>query len=386
MIKLLKRMDSLEPDDWLFVRRHVYPPPTPPFVLDEEGKLVRKNFRWPPEDMNDLNDQQKKWKSFLLWPEHIRELLLQEEVVRDGKVIQPGWDSEEIRKRLAGYGGMYELLQQFQTREPYGSQTRESEYWTRFAESMLAYGEDGQNLLIANMIVSLSSPLEEVVYRAQDILVQIGKPAIQPLCAAMWTSHRQMIQGWEEEIDPDDPRGIRRIRTQVYKVVGNPNYNRYIENTLYRIGPLAVDSVINELKFSVDENGKAVGAYWRFRKHFVNLLGRFGDRKALKVLEEEIERVVVEEYDEKKLAEGELVVDAQATDDANFTWHEYLIKAFGMLGEPEGIRAIIKLWKMDEFHELAAIGAIRKISGRSVRSIEAARELAKALKVDLKGE
>ncbi|MCB9894214.1 MAG: hypothetical protein H6839_07190 [Planctomycetes bacterium] len=375
MVKLLKKMDSPERDDWLYVRRHVFPPPTPPYELDEDGKLVRKNYQWPPADMNKLSPEQKKWKSYLLWPDFIRELLQQ----RD-------WDREENRTRLANYGFMFELLQDFQTREPYASQTRESEYWSRFAESMLAYGEDGQNLLIANMIVAFSNPLEDVVYNAQSILVQIGTPAIQPLCAAMWTSHRQMIQGWEEDVDPDDPTGVKRIRTQVYKVVGNPNYNRYIEDTLFRIGPLAVQPAITELTRSVDKNGKAVGPMWRYRKYFVDLLGRFGDKRALPVLEDEIDRVVVQEYDEKALAEGKLVVDEQSTDDAEFTWHEYLIKALGQLGDPEALRPIIKLWKKDEFHEVAAIGAIQRITGRSVRSIAAARELATALKVDLKGE
>ena len=375
MVKLLKKMDSPDRDDWQYVRRHVFPAPTPPFEVDEDGKVTRKNYQWPPKDSDNLSAEQKKWKSYLLWPDFIRELLQE----RD-------WDREENRIRLANYGSMFELMHEFQTREPYSSQTREAEYWRRFAESMLAYGEDGQSLLIANMIVAFSSPLEDVVYNAQSILVQIGMPAIQPLCAAMWTSHRQMILGWNEEIDPDDPQGIRRIRTEVYTVVGNPNYNRYIEDTLYRIGPLAVGPAINELTRSVDKAGKARGPMWRYRKYFVDLLGRFGDKRALPVLEDEIERVVVEEYDQKALADGKLVVDPQSTDDATFTWHEYLIKAFGQLGDPEALRPIIKLWKKDEYHELAAVGAIQKITGRSVRTLTAARELAKALKVDLKGE
>ncbi|MBZ0137245.1 MAG: hypothetical protein K8I27_12840 [Planctomycetes bacterium] len=44
---------------------------------------------------------------------------------------------------------------------------------------------NGEELLVANMIVALSNPLEAVTSQAQDILVQIGEPSVEPLCAAL---------------------------------------------------------------------------------------------------------------------------------------------------------------------------------------------------------
>ncbi|MCB9932684.1 MAG: hypothetical protein H6841_04595 [Planctomycetes bacterium] len=376
MVKLLKSMESLEPDDWRRVRRHVFPPPQSPYQTDNNGKVVGRNYEWPPEDMNKLSDKQKRWKSFLLWPEHIRELL-----------IDKDWSSEESRKRLANYGAMYELLHEFQTRQPYSSPTRESEYWRQFAERLLAYGKDGEQLLVANMIVALSNPSEDVVYQAQEILVQVGDPAIEPLCAALWTSHRQLVAGWEEEIDP---KTGQRIRTEVYRSVGNPNYNKYIADALYRMGPRVVPQAIFELENSLivegPDKGKFIGPGWRYRRWFVELLGRFGDARALRTLEAEIDRVVVQEYDENALAEGKQVIDRNATDDANFVWHEHLIQALGQLKTAEAIRPVIKLWKQDDFHEVAALTAISQLAKRRVRSMAEAREVAKSLKVDLKGE
>ena len=397
MVKLLAKMDSRDPDDWRFVRRHVYPAPQRPVEYGADGKVKRRNFDWPPEDPDDLDARQKAWMSFLLWPEHIRRLLLQEEIKKEGKVVQLAWDSEVTRDRLAAYGRMYALLHEFQTRQPSSSPTRESEYWRQFAEKMLAYGDDGRSLLTANMIVALSNPDEDVVYQAQDILAQIGEPAIEPLCAAMWTSHRQLIATWEEEVDPRDPTGRARIRTEGTAVVGNPNYNKYILDTLYRIGPRVAGYAISELENSLfpegEYKGKFVGPGWRYRRYFIELLGKLGPvlpakmrADVLLTLEKEIDRVIVVEYDERELAKGKQVVDESATDDATFVFHEYLIQAFGSLGAVEGIRPIIRLWKLDDFHEIAALGALGKLTDRSVRSLEDARAVAKTLKVDLKGE
>lgn len=372
MVKLLATLDSQEPDDWRLVRRHVYPAPTSPWKTDAEGNVVGKNFQWPPKDAEDLSDEQLKWRSYLLWPDHIRQILQQDD-----------WDSADNRRRLVNYGRMYTMLHEFQLRAPSGSQTREAEYWRRFAESMLAYGRDGEELLVANMIVALSNPLEAVTSQAQDILVQIGEPAVEPLCAALWTSHRQLVMATEEEIDP---KTGRRFNKTVYKVFGNPNYNTYIEETLYRIGPRVVPQAIYELEYSLNADGKSVGSSWRYRRYFVDLLGRLHDGKALRTLEAEIERVVVEEYDEEALRNGKRVLDPVATDTARFTWQGYLLEAIGELGNREGIRAVIKIWKKDDFHEVPAIGAIYKLTGKKVRSLDDARKLAASLKVDLKGE
>jgi hypothetical protein len=381
MVKLLQKMDGKDPDDWRYVRRHVHPAPQQPAEY-ANGKLRRRNFDWPPADPEKLDAKQKAWRSYLLWPEHIRVLF-----------HRVDWDTESNRGRLADYGRMYSLLHDFQTRQPYSSPTRESEYWRKFAESMLAYGDDGRELLTANMIVALSNPDEEVVFMAQDILVQIGEPAIEPLCAAMWTSHRQMIAVWEEEADPRDPTGRLRIRTESTTTVGNPNYNKYIVEVLYRIGPRVAGHAITELDMSVDETGKSVGTAWRFRRYFIELLGRLGPvlpanmrADALTTLEKEIDRVVVEEYVEEELAEGNRVVDPVRTDSQRFLFHEYLIEALGDLGAIDGIRPILKLWKLDQDHELAALGALGKLAKRRVRNMEDAREVARTLKVDLKGE
>lgn len=376
MVKLLQQMDSREPEDWSLVRRHVYPPPQSPFRTDSDGRVVGRNYEWPPGDPDRLSEKQKRWKSYLLWPEHIRELLHAKD-----------WNSDVNRRRLVNYGAMYELLHEFQTRQPYSSPTRESEYWGQFAERLLAYGKDGEQLLIANMIVALSNPSEDVVYQAQEILVQVGDAAIEPLCAAMWTSHRQLIAGWEEDIDPDTGR---RVRTEVYRSVGNPNYNKYITDALYRIGPRSVSQAIFELENTLlnegPHAGKFVGPGWRYRRWFVELLGRFGDPRALRTLEAEIDRVIVQEYDEKELASGRQVIDQGATDTSNFVWHEHLIQALGQLKTAEAIRPVIKLWKQDDFHEVSALSAVSQLSGRRVRSMAEAREVAKSLKVDLKGE
>src|SRR5687767_7750031 len=120
MVKLLQKMDSKDPDDWRYVRRHVHPAPQPPAEY-ENGELKRTNFDWPPANPEQLDAKQKAWRSYLLWPEHIRRLLHQEEIKKEGKVIQQPWNSEQIRARLADYGRMYSLLHDFQTRQPYSS-------------------------------------------------------------------------------------------------------------------------------------------------------------------------------------------------------------------------------------------------------------------------
>lgn len=356
MVRLLELMDSNDPADWDYVRRHVYPPPARP-------------RDWPPRDIDDMSEPQRKYRSFLLWPEHLRNLLLKDD-----------WDDRANRDRLARYGRMYHLLHEFQTRRPYNSPTRESEYWREFAESMLAYGDDGEELLIANMITAFSSPDKNVVFHARDILVQIGPPAIEPLCAALWTFHRQLV----EVTDP-------RTGELEYQAVGNPDFNEYIVETLYRIGPRAAPQAIYELENSLDADGRSVGSSWRFRRYFINLVGRLGETMSrdtrgdvLKTLEAEIDRVVVEEYDEEELARGRRVVDPVATDDAEFLFHEHIIQAVGNLRDPRGLRAVIKLWEMDDFHADSALRAIFKMTGkRDVRSVAGARELARSIGLEV---
>lgn len=392
MVNLLRKLDSADPEEWLFVRRHVHPAPESPFDYDDAGNVTGRNFDWPATG-DELSPAQKAWRSYLLWPEHIRRLLHQQEIRKEGKIVQHAWNSEEVRKRLVAYGRMYALLHQFQTREPHGSDQREFQVWQDFAESLQGYGDDGTQLLVANMIVALSNPSDRVVGMAQDILVDVGPAAIEPLCAAMWTAHRQLIIGWEEEVDPNDPTGMRRIRTEVYKAMGNPNYNRYIADTLYRIGPRAMGHAIIELEESLDANGQSIGTAWRFRRWFIDVIGRLGPlvsakmrADALKALELEIGRVIVEEYDEAELAKGKRVIDEQATDDAAFLFREYLIKALGDLGTAEAIRPILRLWKMDDYHEVAALSALGKISNYKIKSMAGAREYAEARNIDLKGE
>jgi hypothetical protein len=203
-----------------------------------------------------------------------------------------------------------------------------------------------------------------------------------------------MIVGWEEEIDPATGR---RMRIETYQAVGNPNYNRYITDALYAIGPRVAGYAISELELSLAPDGpykgKFVGPGWRYRRYFIELLGRLGPQlgvsmraDAVKALEAEIDRVIVQEYEAADLAKGKQVIDVSATDDAQFVFHEYLIQALGELGAAEGIRPILKLWKKDSFHEVAALTALGKLSNNKIKNMEGAREYARARKIDLKGE
>ncbi|MHC4841969.1 MAG: hypothetical protein ACYTDT_13610 [Planctomycetota bacterium] len=347
MPDLLARMDSADSTDWKVVRKFVHP-------------KVKAPKSWPPRNPAKMSSSQKKYYNYVKWPTHIRELLQSK-----------NWDSAETRTRLTNYGRMYYIVYRFQTRKKAGN---EAPIWREFAESMLVYGDDGQEMLVNNLIVSLSSPNDSVILNAQDILIQVGPPALEPLCAALWTRHNQLVEY-------TDARG--NLAT---KVVSNPDFNKHVADTIYFIGPRAVTQCIYELETMVDKRGKSGGTTWRFRKYFVELLGRFRDQRGLKALEAEITRVVVEEPDADEWAKnGRFVKDKRASDNAEFVFHEHLINAIGNIRDPEGLRPIIRLWSKDEFHEPAALEAILKITDKMVRSIEGARRLAKELKVDLKG-
>jgi hypothetical protein len=372
MPKLLARMDGNDRDQWVYVRRHVHPAPEPPAVI-KDNKLVRRNYDWPPANWKDMSDRQKAWSSYELWPDHIRKLLHQERVTNaDGKVIQEAWDSEHVRRRLARYGRMYRTVYDFQKPEQFASEVIESEHWRKFAESMLAYGDDVRDMPVANMITALSNPEERVAYQAQDILVQVGRdhgaPVIEVLCAALWTSHNQMYE-------VNNAQGELEIVVQ-----HNANFPKFVIDCLSAIGPRCASQAIYEL-----EHGPVAGSAWRFRKHFVELLGRLNDAAAVEALEKELDRVKIVELDAAELAKGNEVIDERGTDYAEFVYREYLLQSLGKIGAAEGLRAIIRIWKLDESHEMAAIDAIRRIARRNVGSIAEARELAGKLKVDLKG-
>lgn len=358
MVELLKKMDSDDSAEWHFVRRHVFPPPQEPSATLADGSVV-ENFAWPAEDAANPSAKQKAWRSFLLWPAHIRELLLVET-----------WSDAANRKRLAQYGRMYELTWKFQTAPDRRSERDESEHWRAYAESMLTFGKDGESQLVSNMIMALTSPIESMTKNAQSVLVQVGKGAIEPLCAAMWVGHRQ--------------RSV--LDDGTFHVQGNPNFNRYLAETLYRIGSTALPQVVFELENSLDADGKATGSSWRFRRYFVELLGRFGHSDTIRTLEAEIDRVVVIEYEPEALARGREVIDAEATDTGRFVFHEYLIQAFSGIPSNQCLRGIIKLWALDREHENSAIDAIRRITGKRMRSIEEAKRLAKTLDVKLDAE
>lgn len=374
MPDLLERLELEDRDQWLHVRRHVYPAPLPPREYLRDGS-VKQNYPWPPGDWNNLSRQQKAWRSYALWPDTIRRLLQQEELRdADGFVVREAWNSEAVRTRLARYGRMYRLVYKFQSAPQYSTGNRESEHWARFAESMLAYGEDGRELLVANMILALTSPEHAVVGRAQEVLLQVGLPAIDQLCTALWTGHNQLVEA-------QDARG-----ETIYVVQTNANFPKYVIETLVNIGPRCVGQAIVELETTLDKDAEAKGGAWRFRKHFIELLGRFKDPRAIRAIEAEVDRVKIVEYDREQLARGRLVVDQQATDHAAFVYREYLLAALGNIGHKDGLRAVLKIWKKDEFHEVAAIDAILKIAARRIRTMAELRELASQLEVDLKGE
>ncbi|MBX3458961.1 MAG: hypothetical protein KF696_03210 [Planctomycetes bacterium] len=374
MPDLLERLESTDPDQWHFVRRHVYPAPQPPREYTRDGK-PKVNYDWPPADWNKLNPRQKAWRSYVLWPDTIRRLLQQEELRdADGFVVQDAWNSEKVRTRLARYGRMYRLVHKFQTAPQYSTGNRESEHWARFAESMLAYGEDGRELLVANMILALTNPDAPVVSRAQEVLVQVGLPAVEQLCTALWTGHNQLVEA-------QDVRG-----ETIYVVQTNANFPKYIIECLVNIGPRTVGQAIVELESTLDTEGEAKGGAWRFRKNFIDLLGRFKDPRAIRAIEAEVDRVRIVEYDREQLVQGRFVVDQQATDHAYFVYREYLLAALGNIGHKDGLRAVIKIWKKDEFHEVAAVDAVLRITGKRIRTMAELRELASRLEVDLKGE
>ena len=364
---LVARMDSDDRADWFFVRRHVHPAPAAPADYDKDGREVRRRFQWPPAG-TELSDPQRAWRSYLLWPEHIRTLLHGND-----------WDSAPVRARLAGYGRMYELIYKFQNTPEYASQTRESEHWRSFAENMLAWGKDGEALLVSNMVLALTNPREDVVLNAQSILVQVGEGAIEPLCAALWTGYRRRVV-------LDDGRQESQ---------GSPNFNKYVIETLYRIGPRATSQAIYELENSLDDNGVAGKSAWRFRKHFVELLGRLGDSRAIRTIEAEIGRVQPQEFVEAELRQGREVPDEVATDHAKFVYREYLLLALRGIAAPECLRPLLKIWKMDPDHETGAVDALTRIATTAgidareaarLNTMDDARALARKLKVDLNGE
>ncbi|MDC1142947.1 hypothetical protein OAU50_07630, partial [Planctomycetota bacterium] len=218
MSDLLARMDSTDPSDWKVVRKFVYP-------------AVKRPKSWPPRNVAKMSSSQKKYYNQLKWPAHIRELLQSKD-----------WDKPETRMRLTQYGRMYHLVYRFQTRRKAGN---EGPIWREFAESMLVYGDDGQQMLVNNMIVSLSSPDQMVVSNAQDILQQIGPPALEPLCAALWTRHNQLVEY-------TDARGNLQK-----KVVSNSDFNKHLADTIYNIGPRGVTQCIFELESMLDKDGKS---------------------------------------------------------------------------------------------------------------------------------
>ncbi|MCC7510410.1 MAG: hypothetical protein IT464_13700 [Planctomycetes bacterium] len=374
MPDLLERMDSDDPDQWLYVRRHVHPQPLPPLEF-KDGNVAKVNYDWPPADWKKLNARQKAWRSYVLWPEHVRGLLQQERLVdTKGQEFQKAWDSAEVRTRLARYGRMYRIVYKFQSAPQYANDQRESEHWRQFAESLLAYGDDGRELLVSNMILALTSPNESVIYKAQGVLIQVGQPAIEKLCTALWTGHNQLVEA-------QDAKG-----ETIYVVQTNANFPKYVIETLYQIGPRSVPQAIYELENTLDPDGEAKGTAWRFRKSFIELLGRFTDKRAIRALDAEITRVKIFELDRVELAKGKRVVDQEATDHATYVFREYLLQAIGNIGAVEGLRPVLRIWKLDDFHEVSAVDAILKITNRRVRTLSEARELAKQLKVDLQGE
>ena len=338
MAEMLQRLEGDEPLDWTYVRKHVYPAPAKP-------------GDWPPLQGEKPTRVQKEYRSYLYWPAHIRGLLQ-----------SANWDSLETRERLARYGRMYRLVFDFQNAPGGGSGTAEIERWRIFAERMLAYGDDGVAMLISNMLLALSNPDEQVVKRAQGILVYIDEIAIEPLLAMFWVLHRQQVQ-------TDD--GV--------KVVANPNFNKYVLQTLYMIGPRAVGPAIDELEAGKDNPKDRIlrfeGHAWRFRKLFVELLGKLGDPRAIRAIGDEINYVKVTEYDREAMADGRTVIDYEATEYARFTYFEYCIQALGNLRHPDGLKPIIQIWATDDDHLEGAVDAIFRISARSVRDIDEARRV-----------
>ncbi|MCL4729416.1 MAG: hypothetical protein KJ044_03130 [Planctomycetes bacterium] len=358
MAQLLQSLDSNDPAKWAHVRRHVHPRPLPPREYDAQGRLVRENYKWPPQDPAKPGEAQRAWRSYRLWPEFIAGLLHGDD-----------WNTPAVRARLANFGRMYELTWKFQTARLYSSATRESEHWRTYAETMLAYGADGESMLVSNMILALTNPSEDVVRNAQSVLVNVGEGAIEPLCAALWVGFRQAAV----------------LDDGTFTVQPNANFNKYVVEALYRIGPRAASQAVFELENSLDDDGQAKGTAWRFRKHFIDLLGRFGLATTLRTLEAELDRVKVIEYDEAALRRGQRVVDQEATDTAAFVFREQLLLALSGFRTPEALRPVIRIWQMDSDHAAGAARAIQRITGDIVTTLDGARALARRYGVDKEG-
>lgn len=357
MAQLLQTLESDDKGKWAFVRRHVHPRPLPPVEVNSAGKVTRENYDFPPADPQKATDQQKAWRSYLLWPAMIRDLLHGQD-----------WSTPAVRARLANYGRMYELTWKFQTTRQFESPTLESEHWRTYAESMLAYGADGEHMLVSNMILALTNPSEDSVRNAQSVLVNVGESAVEQLCGALWIGFRQAAV----------------LDDGSYTVQSNANFNKYVVETLFRIGTRSASQAVYELENSLDDKGKAGGTAWRFRKHFVDLIGRFGLPDSLRTLEAEIDRVQPTEYVAEELKRGREVVDKRASEDALFVYREYLLKAFSGFDTAEALRGVIRIWALDEDHADGAGTAILRISGKKVANLQQARSLAKSLGVELK--
>ncbi len=332
MPRLLDSLDSKSPEEWQIVRKKVVPAPTPP----EPGTW------WPPVlvDANDkripLTAQQQTYRDYVMWPKAIRTRLSAND-----------WDSAANRAWLVRQGRLYAVLYEFDTRELLTKRDIESERWLQFADSMLAHGKDGQDMLISNMIVRLGHNEQTVVQNAQMVLRRVGPDVIQPLLDVLWVS-----------------------------LAGNPDFNRNVVNTLVDFKERVVGPAITELLES-----PRGGVTWRSRRYFVDLLGQLHDARGVRAITEEIEKTDITEYlkDESGktvLRGGKPVPDPNSTEYAVFVFHEYCIEALGALGQTDGLAPIVKLWEKDEDHADGAIAAIYEISHQRVTRLSEAKALA----------
>ncbi|MCC6574652.1 MAG: hypothetical protein IT462_12790 [Planctomycetes bacterium] len=325
MPKLLAHFAGNERADWEAVRRRVHPTPKRP-------------AKWPPAG-DTLNAEQKTYRAWLFWPRLVRQ-----------RLAASDWDSVKSREWLVRQGRLYELIYRFETENPRQSKSAELDRWRQFAESMLAHGDDGRDVLMSCMIVRLGHDNEDIVLNAQSVLVQVGEPAIQPLLDVLWVFQ-----------------------------AGNLNFNKQAVATLANMGRAVVGAAIIELR-----EAPRGGTTWRSRRFFVELLGQMTDVRGVRAIVEEIEKTDITEYSADE--NGKSAPDAKATANAIFVFHEYCINALGKIeyggseagkkAAGEALATIVGLWEKDPDHVDGAGEAIFQITRKRVETLEEAKLLA----------
>lgn len=340
MPRLLRELQSPNSADWNVARDKVVPPVArpkdwPPKLVDSRTEAQKDGTVKLIEKRIPLTREQEAYRQYLWWPKEIRKRLQAND-----------WNSAANREWLVRQGHLYALVYDFDTAQPLGKAGLETDRWLNFADAMLAHGQDGEQMLISNMIVRLGHDQPDFVQNAQLVLMRVGPNVIQPLLDSLWVA-----------------------------LAGNPNFNKNVVNTLADFGERAVGPAITELI-----EGPRGGVTWRARRHFIDLLGKLRDLRGVRAITEEIDKTDIQEFlrdenDQVVYKNGAAVVDQRRTEQAVFVFHEYCIAALGAIGRKEGLKPIVALWEKNEDHYDGAVAAIYEITRKRVKSLQEAKAL-----------